>query len=69
MKHNSPLHWLLMLACLIPLGILLFTGGSISSGWGSILLFVGLMLVCHFFMMQIMHGEEHVHEKRQNKSK
>lgn len=58
----------MMLACVVPLAIILFSTGASSTSWGSIVLFLVLMFACHFMMMSMMHGE-HSSDKKQKSKK
>ena len=59
--HDSKMMWLMMLGCMLPILILVFTGGGAgrSAIW-LVLLVVGGMLAMHWFMMRghSNHGHE-----------
>ena len=56
-KKDSGMKWMMLICCLLPLGLLLFAGGTLSSGGYLWPILFGVMIVAHLLMMFKRHGE------------
>src|SRR3989338_2632278 len=56
-KKDSGMKWMMLICCLLPLGLLLFAGGTLSSGGYLWPILLGVVIVAHLLVMFKGHGE------------
>ena len=56
-KKNLSMMWMMLVCCLLPIGLLLFAGGTLSSGGYLWLILIGVFVVVCIWMMFKGHGE------------
>ena len=55
-KKSSGMMWMMLICCLLPVAILLFAGGTLSSGGYLWPVLFGVTIVAHLWMMFKGHG-------------